>query len=197
MAPKAKNVYEQFHGQSVPAEIESPEYKAVKESFLDVQEILEGSESMDEEEKRRLVQGIPSPDSSKEASSSKPPKRTRSSIFGAITSGVKYLFPTGRQTKTNPKFSRSSLGRNDVEFLASLDSYSAFADYVPAVHAIQVAAKTWIEGRISEITEPLARTLFKTIELSALEYVNQQYKWAKFAECRKAICAALSPEPSP
>ncbi|KAG9039495.1 hypothetical protein FS837_000976 [Tulasnella sp. UAMH 9824] len=200
MAPKAKSVYDQYQEQRVPDEIQSPEYQAVKESFLDVQGILEGSESMDEEEKRRLVQGITSPDSSKEASSSKAPKRTRSSIFGALVGGVKSLamvFPTGRQTKSSPKFSRSSLGRNDVEFLANVDSYSAFADYAPAVYAIQAAAKTWIEDRIAAITEPLARTLFKTLELEALEDINQQYKWAKFAECRKAICAVLFPEPSP
>ncbi|KAG8915782.1 hypothetical protein FRC00_014369 [Tulasnella sp. 408] len=196
MAPKAKNIYDQYQGQSIPDEIQSSEYQAVKERFLDVQGILEGSESMEEEEKRRLIHGITSPDSSKQASSSKAPKRT--SIIGALGSGLKSLvFPTGRPNKSNQKFSRSSLGRNDVEFLANVDSYSAFADYTPAVHAIQAAAKTWIEGRIAAITEDLARTLFKTIEASVLDDVNQQYKWAKFTQCRKDIRTALSPDPSP
>ncbi|KIO19089.1 hypothetical protein M407DRAFT_31267 [Tulasnella calospora MUT 4182] len=201
MAPKAKTVYENYQRQGVPDKIESPEYQAVKERFLDVQGILEGSESIKEEEKRRYIQGIYSPDSSKEASSSKAPKRSRSLIvatIGTIGSAVKGLvYSTDRQSKSSEKFSRSSLGRNDVEFLATVDSYSAFPDYTPAVQAIRTAAKTWIEGRIAETTEELARTLFKKIEISTHEYANQQYKWTKFAECRQAICAALAPEASP
>ncbi|KAG9042500.1 hypothetical protein FS837_010775 [Tulasnella sp. UAMH 9824] len=198
MAPKAKTVYDKYQRQSVPDEIKSPEYQAVKDRFLDVQGILEESETMDEEEKRRLIQGIPSPDGSKEVPSTKAPKRARSSFISTIGNGIKsWVLPTGRQNKSDQKFSRSSFGRNDVEFLTNVDSYGAFSDYIPAVHAIQIAAKTWIEGHIAEITEELARTLFKTVEASALEYVNQQYKWMKFAQCRKGICAALSQEPSP
>ncbi|KIO18761.1 hypothetical protein M407DRAFT_31573 [Tulasnella calospora MUT 4182] len=198
MAPKARNVYDQYQGQGVPDEIESPPYQAIKEHFLDVQGILEGSESIKEEERRRLIQGIHSPDSSKEASSSKEPKRTRSSLWAKLGSAVKSLvYSTDLQNKSSQKFSRSSFGRNDVEFLATVNNYSDFPDYIPAVHAIQAAAKMWIEGRIAETTEELARTLFKKIEISTLESINQQYKRTKFAECRKGICAALSPEASP
>lgn len=198
MAPKARNVYERYQMQSVPSTIESAEYQAIRERFLDVQEVLETTESITDEERRLHIKGIYSPDSSKEPSLSKHSKRSPSSRLAKFANAAwAYLSPSEGSNKSHQKFSRSSLGRNDVEFLATIDSYSVFPDYAPAIRAIQIAAKTWIEDRIAETTDDLARTLLNTIEVSILENVACTYKWAKFAQCRADICKALLPDPSP
>ncbi|KAG8926964.1 hypothetical protein FRC01_008175 [Tulasnella sp. 417] len=113
------------------------------------------------------------------------------------SAAMSYIYPTERSKTSQKKFSRTSLGLNDAEFLANVDRYGGFDDYSSPVRAIQEGAKTWIEGRIAVTTEELARTLLKTIEKTLIENVNRAYKESKFAQCRTEICNLLFPEPSP
>ncbi|KAG8901192.1 hypothetical protein FRC01_009904, partial [Tulasnella sp. 417] len=60
--PKAKSIYDQYQSQGVPKLVDSTDYQTLKERFLDVQSILEESESITDEKRRLLLEGIHSPD---------------------------------------------------------------------------------------------------------------------------------------
>lgn len=165
----------------------------MKERFIDTQQILETDPLISEKRKRDLINEIRSPVELKKSSS---PRDWLSKLGNAVGGAASLVWGKGATTD-RPKSSRSSFGRNDVEFLATVETFNNFQDYIPVVQTIQDAARTWLEHLITQTTEDLARTIQNKLEAFARKRVEESHRKAQFAECRRQICVAWAPESSP
>lgn len=186
---KTRNVLTKYQSQPVPVTIDSPNFKRLQARFIEVQTGMEESAPIDPDEERARVESITSSDSS-----------VINRRSGGTKSGgwISWSWLT-RSSGSNPnkrKSSRPTFGRDDKEFLTQLENYSSRPLYVPIVETIKAAAQNWIEDRIVETTDEVARSMRKLLEVTIANQEFQTYRTDQFAQCLADIRGILAPDPS-
>ncbi|KAG9039494.1 hypothetical protein FS837_000975, partial [Tulasnella sp. UAMH 9824] len=199
--PKARTALERYRGQRVPTIVDSREYKSLKDRFIDVTEVLRGEDLT--EEAQSLIDSIASPDKSpalsRRANTSgyEPYKwmfsyKARILAASSITAGIN----SSRPGSGRPRSVRSSLERDDVEFLRALEEYESRPAFRDVVRTIKNAAIHWIESRIWDTSDDIAGTLQNLLESFSTEEAFKLYCDEEFntvmVELRRALIPYIS-----
>ncbi|KAG8962042.1 hypothetical protein FRC05_005629 [Tulasnella sp. 425] len=189
---KTRNVLTKYQCQLVPVTIDSPNFKKLKGSFIEVQTSIEESAPSDPDEERARIESIISSDSSII-------KRRSGGTKGGgwLPANLASWFSRSSSSKPDKrKSSRPTFGRDDKEFLTQLENYTSRPLYVPIVEKIKAAAQNWIEDRIIETTDDVAGSMRKLLEIAVVDQEFQSYRANQFARCLADIRGILAPDPS-
>lgn len=200
-APESRAVYERSEGERVPVLVDSADYKVLKRRFLDVQNTIQASDSMNVKDRQRLIGSIVSGEQVE-----KGPAAGNISLPGwnklkdaAVVlkdAAVGYISSPGRSISSAKKTPRSSFGRDDGEFLDNLAQFSPESEFSEAVQAINDSAKAWLEDQILKRAKKTAQDVQNALEKSIVDRTFQEYCVEQFARCMDKVRGLLAPDPS-